>query len=139
VVVACMFGCSSFNREWEKAAASPSSGIEGAWVGRWESDAGHGGGDLKCLLMRKSPSEYQARFYATYWAVFRFHTQVVLPGEDRGAAVKLSGKEDLGWLRGGVFEYEGEVNAGDFACTYRSKHDEGTFKMKRPATAAEAK
>jgi hypothetical protein len=127
-----MLGCSNFNREWEKAAAVKQEGVEGAWVGRWQSDAGHGEGTLKCLLTRQSNGQYQTRFYATYWGFFRFHTQVMLTGKDQGSSIALAGKEDLGWWKGGVYEYAGMVTPTDFSCTYRSKHDEGTFVMKRP-------
>src|SRR5437667_145199 len=47
MVVCCMYGCSSFNREWDKAAERPAGGVEGVWAGRWESDAGHGGGAVE--------------------------------------------------------------------------------------------
>jgi hypothetical protein len=129
-----MFGCSNFNREWDKAAAQQPEGVEGAWVGRWQSEAGHGGGNLKCLLTRRSDGQYDSRFYATYWGFMRFHMPVVLKGTPGvGTKMDVSGSEDLGWLRGGVYEYEGTVTPADFSCTYRSKHDQGTFIMKRPA------
>jgi len=134
MVVCCMFGCSSFNREWDRAAERPGGGMEGAWAGRWESDAGHGGGALKCLLTKVAEEQLQARFYATYWAICRFHTTVILGAKSEGSKVILSGKEDLGWLRGGVYEYEGLVSSNEFSCEYRSKHDMGRFVMKRPGS-----
>jgi len=139
VVLGCMFGCSNFNREWQKAAERPAGGVDGAWVGKWESDAGHGGGGLKCLLTKIGEEQYQARFYASYWMIFRFHTQVILGAKWEGSRILLSGKEDLGWLRGGVYEYEGFVTFGEFSCEYRSKHDMGRFIMKRPGNDAEKK
>src|SRR3954465_9461284 len=87
VLSCCMFGCSSFNHEWDKAAARPAGGVEGAWAGRWESDAGHGGGALKCLLTKIGEEQYQARFYASYWMIFKFHTQVLLGAKWEGSQV----------------------------------------------------
>src|SRR5215212_9731551 len=94
MVVCCMFGCSSFNKEWDKAAGERAGGVEGAWVGKWESDAGHGGGALKCLLKKIGEEQFQARFYASYWWIFKFHTQVMLSGKDEGYKLTLVGKED---------------------------------------------
>jgi len=45
---------------------------------------------------------------------------------------QFQGDENLGWLAGGVYHYEGRVSPTNFHSTYRSKYDHGTFEMGRP-------
>jgi hypothetical protein len=127
-------GCSSFNRHWHKAAQTPPpvGSIEGRWEGRWLSDMNGHTGHLRCLLTRKEGSVYAARFRATYWKVFRYSYEVDLLFEERDGVWNVRGKEDLGWLAGGVYHYAGCVTATNFSSTYRSKYDHGTFEMHRP-------
>lgn len=127
-------GCSTFNRDWNRAARQPTNpaSIEGRWDGKWLSDVNGHTGRLRCLLSRESDSRYQARFRATYWKVFRFNYTVPLEFERRDGEWHLTGEEDLGKLAGGVYRYEGHATPTNLFSTYRSKHDHGTFQMRRP-------
>jgi hypothetical protein len=127
-------GCSTFNRDWEKAAQQPKApdSIEGCWEGKWLSDVNGHTGRLRCLLSRESDSCYQARFRATYWKVFRFSYTVPLRFEQRDGIWHFTGEENLGKLAGGVYRYEGHATRTNFFSTYRSKPDHGTFQMQRP-------
>jgi hypothetical protein len=134
LAVSVMCGCSTFNRDWKKAAllAAPADSIEARWEGKWLSDVNGHTGRLRCLLARESDSRFQARFRATYWKVFRFSYAVPLQFEQREGAWHFTGEENLGKLAGGVYHYEGRVTPTNFFSTYRSKHDHGTFQMRRP-------
>lgn len=127
-------GCSTFNRDWKKAAEKPAAAnsIEGRWDGTWLSDKNGHTGRLRCLLSRETDARYQARFRASYWKVFRFGYTVALEFEQHDGAWSLTGDEDLGKLAGGVYHYEGHATPTNFFSTYRSKYDHGTFQMRRP-------
>lgn len=128
-------GCSSFNRAWRQAGKQPAAAdsIEGRWEGRWLSDVNGHTGHLRCLLTRNADTHYTARFRATYWKIFRYSYEVNLWFEPREDGWRFRGEEDLGWLAGGVYNYEGQATSTHFHSTYRSKHDHGTFEMRRPA------
>ncbi len=132
VLFAC--GCSSFNREWRKAAqtaVAPDS-MEGRWQGRWLSDANGHNGKLRCIVSRREDGETAARFRATYKKVLNFSYTVRLKAELQGSVWHFRGEEDLGKLAGGVYHYEGTATLTNFHSTYRSKYDHGVFEMKRP-------
>jgi hypothetical protein len=78
--------------------------------------------------------EYQARFEATYWGIFHAHYNTTLSGPETAGALHLSGRKNLGWLEGGVYEYDATVTPHRFDATYRSKKDQGTFSMTRPGS-----
>jgi hypothetical protein len=127
-------GCSSFNREWGKAGPSPAQpdSIEGRWEGRWLSDANGHNGKLRCLLSRKPDGDYDARFRATYLKILHFSYTVPLKVQQRDDVWHFQGREDLGWLAGGVYQYDGTATATNFYSTYRSRYDHGDFEMSRP-------
>jgi hypothetical protein len=57
---------------------------------------------------------------------------------------EFSGDNNLGWLAGGNYHYEGSADVtGDrqtdlFTCTYKSSADHGRFNMTRPPAAGVA-
>src|SRR5205085_4227477 len=67
LLAVCLWGCSSFNREWRRAAVASQdeNSVAGRWEGYWRSEGGHHGG-LRCLMTPESDSLYQARFRAEY-------------------------------------------------------------------------
>jgi len=127
-------GC-SFNRAWNQAGRNPTpDSIEGRWEGRWLSDVNGHTGRLRCVLRRSGPTNtYTAYFRATYWKILRYSYQADFPFEPRDGAWDFKGDENLGWLAGGRYHYEGHVSPTNFHSTYRCKYDHGTFEMSRPA------
>ena len=127
-------GCSSFNRDWRKAAAQPagSASVEGRWEGRWLSEVNGHHGNLRCLMTRESEERCQARFRATYGGVFHFSYTVPLTLQAHDAGWELSGEANLGKLAGGAYYYEGRITPTNFTSTYRSKYDHGIFELHRP-------
>ncbi len=128
-------GCSTFNREWKTAATEPppSKDLTGRWEGSWSSDKNSHNGNLRCLVTKIDDSHYRARYKATYWKIMRFGYTVAMnvkQGTDN--AHNFQGEADLGWWAGGVYRYEGQVTSTNFFSTYKSKYDQGTFRMKRP-------
>jgi hypothetical protein len=124
--------CSSFERDWEGAAAvAPASDLEGRWQGTWLSAVnGHSGG-LRCLVTRRESGAYDARYHATYGCCFSFEYTVELTAAPHGAGYILRGSADLGWLAGGVYSYETTVEGGKLRSTYTSEADHGTYEMTR--------
>ena len=130
-------GCSSFNREWKAAGATPPPGddIAGRWEGSWQSDVKGHNGRLRCLLTKVSDQQYRAWYHAKYRKILSFSYAVPLhvwPADD---AYRFEGQADLGWYAGGLYQYEGRATATNFYSTYRSKHDHGTFQMSRPESS----
>jgi hypothetical protein len=126
-------GCCSFNRDWKNALAAPrtDTDISGAWEGRWLSDKNGHTGKLRGILTEAGPDEYNARFRATFWKIFRATYEVPLKYERKNGEFLLRGEADLGLLSGGVYRYEGKATPESFFSTYRCKYDHGTFEMKR--------
>lgn len=127
-------GCSSFNREWKKAASLPfpTDSMEGPWEGRWSSDVNGHNGKLLCIVSQNKTGDYSAWFKATYQKVLKFSYTVSLTVESENDGWRFSGEEDLGKLAGGVYHYEGTASGTNFHSTYRSKYDQGVFEMNRP-------
>jgi hypothetical protein len=134
-------GCSSFNREWQQAATQPAkaTGITGRWEGRWQSQANGHNDRLRAIVTAADTNRYDVKFHAAYkhWLTLfiTIHSGYTVRMETTpdGGGLKFHGSEDLGFLAGGVYSYEGRADATNFFSTYKSKYDWGTFEMKRPA------
>jgi hypothetical protein len=130
-------GCSSFERDWEALAnAPPAAGeLEGRWEGGWRSEATSHEGGLRCIVTRVEGDRYDMRYRATYRLVFcllSFEYTVRMESSEEGGRILFRGEEDLGWLAGGRYTYEGEAGGGELRSRYRSSGDHGEFSMKRP-------
>jgi hypothetical protein len=133
VLLLGLSGCSSFDRDYRQAMSvggGAGGGIEGAWTGRWESQAGHGGGGLRAILTRTAPDVCHARFRAQFWGIFEADEEVDLHTSGT-SPVRASGEADLGWFKGGVYRYEATITPAKFDATYESKDDHGTFSLAR--------
>ena len=129
-------GCSTFNRDWKRAASggpSPANGdgLIGRWEGSWKSDANGHTGRLRCL-MTNTGTNYVARFHANFWKILTFNYAVPLQVKQQDGAYQFSGEANLGWYAGGRYEYQGDATSANFHSTYRAKSDHGTFDMIRP-------
>lgn len=126
--------CSSFNREWKAAAATPGQpdSIEGAWDGIWLSDHNDHTGRLRAIITRLNDDEYYARFHASYMKILTFGQAVNLQVKKAGTNFTFSGAADLGKTYGGIYEYKGNSSPEGFYSTYKCSIDHGTFRMTRP-------
>ena len=130
-ILVLLNGCSTFNRDWDAAVTSTRS-IVGPWEGVWKSETTGHTDKLRCLVSERSDQGYEARFHAHYRHIFVFNYTVLLGLEKRDSELMLSGKADLGSLKGGVYEYHGKATPSNFVCRYSSCYDRGTFVMHRP-------
>ena len=126
-------GCSSFNRDWRRAAKNPpaADGIEGRWEGNWLSDANGHNGTLRCLMTKLPDGKYEARFHAKYMKVLGFKSTAFFDVKKNDTNHTFTGDADLGVF--GLYHYDGEVTGDKFHCTYRCSYDHGDFNMSRPA------
>lgn len=139
-LVLILTGCSSFNREWREAATQPAkvNGITGRWEGRWHSDANGHNDQIRALITAVDTNHFDVKFHAAYknwqtmYATVHFGYTVRMEAASEGSGVKFHGSEDLGFLAGGVYTYEGRADGTNFFSTYKSKYDWGTFEMRRP-------
>jgi hypothetical protein len=134
-VLLLLCGCSSFNREWKRAARVPvpPDSVAGRWEGQWLSAANGHNGKLRCLITEQTNGMHEARFHATYLKVMTFGYTVPLDVTRTNQVWYFHGEADLGKLAGGLYRYEGMSTVTNFSSTYCSKHDHGTFEMSRPA------
>jgi hypothetical protein len=126
-------GCSSFEREWKRAATAPRGDVfAGRWEGQWKSEKHRGaGGRLRCILTKADERQYRAQFHA-HWLMFASGYTALLDGERRGSELRLSGTHRLTGIGGGLYRYQGRVTPRAFTATYRSSYDDGRFQMSRP-------
>ena len=128
-------GCSSFNRDWKKAAGQEIQGIEGRWIGRWHSDHNQHNGVLRCLISKKEVDLYETRFHAKYKLsilTISYPYDMVMTINSSGDTYYFKGEANLGRLAGGVYQYDGIGTINHLAINYRSPKDHGTFRLQRP-------
>lgn len=99
------------------------------WQGQWVSQANGHRGELKCLLTKAGPDQYQATFYAVFAKFLSVAYTVPLHGRRDGAKLRLEGQADLGKLAGGIYHYDGEMDDASFLCAYRCAYDHGMFQL----------
>jgi hypothetical protein len=133
VSLALLTGCSTFNPDWKSIAQSSpvDSGLEGRWKGIWHSDATGHEGDLRCIISRDETDTLLARYHAKYGGFLTFEYKMPMSLQREGDTYRFAAQADLGWLAGGLYEYEGTVVGDAFNSTYTSKSDHGTFQMQR--------
>lgn len=131
LALAFLCGCSSFNRDWKKASATPAD-IQGRWEGTWTSASNDHSDKLRCLIEKISEDKYRARFDSTYEKIIHFKSNVLLSGIKTNHIFYFNGEAKLPWWAGGIYFYQGKVNPTNFVSTYRCKYDYGKFQMGRP-------
>jgi len=130
-------GCSNFDAMYNKGLAqgAPVAGsVEGVWDGTWQSQAGHGNDRLRAIVTKTGPETYHVWFRAHFWGIFQANQEVDLKASSvPGAAeIKAAGEQDLGWLYGGVYQYQATLTPVKMDATYKSKFDHGEFHLGRP-------
>jgi hypothetical protein len=123
--------CRDFNARWASAVALDADSVGGRWHGEWISEASGHRGPLRCVLTVVSPALWHLAFNAGYSRVFHacYTTDFnVVPEEGRWA---FTGRQDLGLIAGGVYEYSGYASLAEMVCRYRSPRDHGEFRLKR--------
>jgi hypothetical protein len=127
-------GCSTFNRDWQAAAASPAptNSIAGRWEGQWVSDHNGHNGRLRALIRPLDNGQYEARYHAKYGGIFSFGMAAKLDVKSAADGQwKFSGVEHLGGFYG-EYRYEGQATTTNFFSTYKASVDHGTFRLTRP-------
>ena len=132
-------GCSTFNRDWKKAATiAPASDLAGRWTGTWRSAANGHTDQLRCLMTPLTNDVVSARYQAKYRKGilrFTFSYTVPLSVTNAGERFEFEGESNLGWYAGGVYRYRGSATGTNFFSNYDSKYDRGTFEMQRAGSA----
>jgi hypothetical protein len=146
-------GCSSFQADWDKAAAQvdieKSHPVLGRWEGIWQSKDSNHKGDLRCIITKLTPEETNEinrklesaastipkyRFYFEGVWGWDFHSTytVVLAVTPTKQGQKLTGEHDLGWPIG-IYKSQGMFEGSQLKATYEAAGDHGVFEMKRPS------
>ena len=134
-VILLFGGCSSFNRDWNKAADQSFEGMEGRWIGRWHSDYNQHNGVLRCLITKRKGETYHTRFHAKYKLSFitvSYPYDMDMTLTPQGDTFIFTGQADLGKLAGGLYHYDGNGTVQRIDINYRADKDHGTFQLERP-------
>src|SRR5262245_538070 len=134
LVILATTGCSTFDRDWKIAAATPTptNDLAGRWQGTWVSEVNGHNDKLRCLVSRQSDTNYTARFHAKHRTILSFGYSVNLVVKESDNNFQFQGEADLGMFAGGMYHYTGQASATNFSSTYHCKYDHGTFRMTRP-------
>ncbi|MEX0715061.1 MAG: hypothetical protein WD066_00665 [Planctomycetaceae bacterium] len=126
-------GCSTFGHDFRAAQnyCPPEHGLEGAWEGTWLSHSNGHDGRLRAVITRCDDRHYHARFHATFLKCVPFESEAILHVTQDGEVIHFQGTEDLGWLAGGVYHYDGSASRREFFADYRADKDHGIFTMRR--------
>ena len=138
LIFTALAGCSSFDRDWrayERPIGAPADSPIGRWQGTWLSEKTGHTGKLRCIIAAKTPGvydhQYTARYHATWGEIFSGQYTTSLTAHEDGQRKVFQGNFDLGFLAGGVYQYDGHVQGDDMSVTYQSKGDEGTYQLRR--------
>lgn len=129
--------CKEFYARWEQAANAPAGSMAGRWEGEWVSSRTGHRGSLRAVIETPSDERWRAWFRGGYARVFRacygseLHV-ARLPDQ----SYTFSGKSDLGWAAGGTYEVDGQGTADELVFRYRSRLDQGEFRLRRASGAA---
>jgi len=105
--------------------------IEGRWIGKWLCEQTGDSGKIRCHLMEREEGLYQARFDGNYWGFIPFWFTIQMDITEQDGVYHAQAEEDLGWLGGGSYAYEGTISKTDFQISYTSKRHKGTFVLER--------
>jgi hypothetical protein len=133
LLLALTCGCSTFERRWKAAPAqlAPDT-LSGRWDGSWLSDVNQHTGRLRCVVGEDEGGRRKFDFWATYFKVIQVTYTVTLNATPVAPGVhRLSGSQDLGGFKGGVYTYEGTASNGVLRATYSSGFDHGMFRLRR--------
>ena len=134
LVLGITVGCSSFESEWRAAAERNVTGIEGRWIGRWQSDVNGHNGALRCIVTKNSKNVYNTNFHAKYslWIIpLSFGYELDMNVTAANGSHQFRGQADLGKLAGGIYQYTGEGNGTDLKFNFNAETDHGTFYLHR--------
>ena len=123
--------CRDFRARWESAAGLDAQGVSGRWSGEWISEASGHRGPLQAALSVVSPALWHMAFRATYSKIFRacYATDFAVVQEE--GRWSFTGRQDLGALAGGEYEYGGYATVAEMVCRYKSTSDHGEFRLRR--------
>jgi hypothetical protein len=126
-------GCSTFERDWRAMAGRRAVDAlpVGRWQGHWSSESNGHRGKLRCLVDSAGSNRFSARFRAIYAGFIPYEHTIVLTGVDRNGLWRFEGEEDLGWLAGGVYRFDGEASPDRFFTRYTSASERGVFELRR--------
>jgi len=133
LLMSMLGGCSSFDKNWNAFPAEHNDGIGviGRWYGTWTSEASGHTGELRCIVTPKSDGAYLAEYHATFMGALSAGYETTFKPRYVGGRFQFEGTQDLGFMAGGVYTYDGEVDGDEYFANYRSKNDQGVYRMQR--------
>lgn len=134
LLLTCGFiGCTGFQREWRASEgySHPGDQLAGRWEGTWESHVNGHDGKLRAIITPCSSGGYHAHYHATYLKVVPFAYETWHSTTPGGNVTFVMGEEDLGWLAGGLYQYNGQTDGDSLVVCYQADEDHGVFRLYR--------
>lgn len=140
LALAVLAGCSTFEADYAKQAELKSNApVEGAWIGRWQSTKGHGGGELRAVFTSDGKSgamsadrHFTGQFKAK-WGFFtsEYSSPVSTRSDLKTSSTTLHVETDLGVMVG-KYTMDATSTSTSISGTYKAAGDDGTIELKRP-------
>ena len=74
---------------------------------------------------------YRAQYHATFAGIIPYAYETTHTATPHDGHTQFTGEEDLGFLAGGYYYYNGQADGESFYACYRADKDHGVFEMKR--------
>jgi hypothetical protein len=126
-----------------RPAQSKRPSVAGEWVGTWgisappktgetQAQSRYSGAELRldCKVTELKNGAWQATFEGECGRPYKY--TVKMKGRQAGDVVMFQGTADLGEKDGGVFDWIGRANDGEFIGFYTSQKYTGHFRLARP-------
>lgn len=104
--------------------------LAGAWEGDWASESKPLKGRLAATIEKRPDGTYLAHFESESF-LGTDKSDCIFRVTSRNGSYEFEGKEDLGFLKGGVYTYHGTADGKNFDCNYDSSFDKGKFRMQK--------
>ena len=111
-------------------ATSHALDLSGSWSGSWhDSRTGHKG-PLRAVFIQLEDGNYQVNFRGRFAKIIPFRYSVVLEATEKDGKVHLAGTSNISRRRG-TFYYKAEATDTSFVSSFRSRKDDGEFRLTR--------
>tara|TARA_B100000686_G_C16474162_1_gene803665 strand:- start:213 stop:632 length:420 start_codon:yes stop_codon:yes gene_type:complete len=112
--------------------ATPSQALDlsGTWTGNWHDFRTGHKGPLRATFSQLEDGNYQVHFRGRFAKIIPFRYTVVLEATEKDGKVELAGTSNISRRRG-TFYYKAEATDTNFVSSFRSRKDNGEFRLSR--------
>ena len=104
--------------------------LSGTWSGSWHDYRTGHQGPLRATFIKLETGNYQVNFGGRFAKIIPFRYTVILEATEKDGKVQLAGTSDIRRRRG-TFYYKAESTDTSFVSSFRSRKDNGEFRLQR--------